>query len=297
MGLVHTIKASLLGGAVAEAYGSPFKGDVISTSDRWKIAAPTQMTLATCEALLENREISTSTILNRLCHWFQRGRLTGLDATTYRSLQIEVLGEKAGLNGATIREPDNGAALRVAPLAFLLDPTLPEGKQKVREVVELTHCSEEAYAGALAVVLALRFIQNDMQSLWGNLLKHLPDTQVRSRLVQMGREGNLTIRQIAYKYGASEKVSESVPLSIYAALQVRDIGFRPMIKSLVAAGGDANANCSLAAQIASVVTGTEAIPDDWMKNFKEIHFFNQFDEISGNFSHFVMEKRGIQTLF
>lgn len=297
MGLSLTIKTSLLGGAVAEAYGSPFKGDVISSSDRWKIAAPTQMTLATCEAILKDREISTENILERLVYWFQRGRLTGLDATTYKSLQVQVFGEKAGLNGADIRQPDNGAALRVAPLAFLLDPTQPSGKQKIREVVELTHDSDEAYAGALAIVLAVRFIQNDLNSLWGNLLKHLPDTRVRSRLVQMGRERNLSIRQVAYKYGASEKVSESVPLSIYAAFQVRDVGFQPMIKSLVAAGGDANANCSLAAQIAGTITGSESIPAAWLTNFKEIHTYNQFEEITGNFSHFVMEKRGIQTLF
>ena len=76
-----------------------------------------------------------------------------------------------------------------------------------------------------------------------------------------------------------------------------DTGFRPMIKSLVAVGGDANANCSLAAQIASVVTGPEEFPEEWLKNFRDVFMYDKFEEITSNFSYFVREKRGIQTLF
>lgn len=297
MGLSNTIKAGLTGGAIAEAYGSPFKGDVISVGDRWKVAAPTQLTLATCEAVLEDPNLSGETILKRFIYWFQRGRLTGLDPTTYRSLQIEVLGDKAGLNGEEKREPDNGAAIRVAPLAFLIDPTTPSGKATLREVVEVTHPGDEAYAGALAIVLAHRFIQNDLNSLWGNLIKHLPDTRVRSRLIQMGRQRRLSIREVAYKYGASSKVSESVPLAIYAAHQVRETGFRPMIKALVAAGGDTNANCSMAAQIACLVTGNKVFPKEWVDSFKEIHSYPQYEKTLHSFSQLVQKRQGIQTLF
>lgn len=50
----------------------------------------------------------------------------------------------------------NGAAMRIAPLAFHVDPALAQDRQVIRDVCRITHHNDEAYVGALAIVGAVR---------------------------------------------------------------------------------------------------------------------------------------------
>ena len=45
--------------------------------------------------------------------------------------------------------------MRIAPLAFFLDPEDAGDRQLIRDVCRITHHNEEAYVGALAVVTAV----------------------------------------------------------------------------------------------------------------------------------------------
>jgi len=55
-----------------------------------------------------------------------------------------------------------GQAFRVPslyePLAFLLEPARPVDRTVIRDVCRITHQNDEAYAGALAVVVAIRSV-------------------------------------------------------------------------------------------------------------------------------------------
>jgi ADP-ribosylglycohydrolase len=46
--------------------------------------------------------------------------------------------------------------MRVAPLAFLLNPSLEDDRVVIRDFCRVTHHSDEAYAAALAVIAAVR---------------------------------------------------------------------------------------------------------------------------------------------
>jgi ADP-ribosylglycohydrolase len=54
------------------------------------------------------------------------------------------------------RAAGNGAAMRIAPLAFVTDPVNDDGRRFIRDVSQVTHRHDEAYAGALATVFAIR---------------------------------------------------------------------------------------------------------------------------------------------
>jgi len=48
--------------------------------------------------------------------------------------------------------------MRIAPLAFVLDPLKARDRTIIRDVCRITHHNEESYVGTLAVVLAIHFV-------------------------------------------------------------------------------------------------------------------------------------------
>ena len=156
-----------------------------------------------------------------------------MGASTLKALTELVAGGHWALVGRKgERAAGNGAAMRIAPLAFFLDPQNPQDKQILRDVSRITHHHEEAYAGALAVIAAVRAAFDGTwkgeQNLLGLVIDALPDTSVRDRLIALAKL-EMPITEIAARFGNSGYVVESVPLAIYGAQQIalptRAVGF------------------------------------------------------------------------
>jgi ADP-ribosyl-[dinitrogen reductase] hydrolase len=150
MSLHDRILGCLLGGAIGDAVGGvPERGEISLSDD-------TQLTLATCEAL-QVGEVSPEAIAAAFTRWFRAGAITGVGSSTLKALRDLAAGAHWALSGARGEmAAGNGAAMRIAPLAFLLDPSDPGQRMVLRDVCRITHHSDEAYLGALAVVAAIR---------------------------------------------------------------------------------------------------------------------------------------------
>jgi ADP-ribosyl-[dinitrogen reductase] hydrolase len=86
-----------------------------------------------------------------------------------RDLSSGVHGALAGSCGEY--SAANGVAMRIAPLAFLWDPSNPSKRALIGDVCRITHHNDEAYGGALAVVLAIRSVLADT---WSQQRSFLP---------------------------------------------------------------------------------------------------------------------------
>ena len=78
--------------------------------------------------------------------------------------------------------------MRIAPLAFHLDPTLAHDRQTIRDVCRITHHNDEAYVGALVQTIAIRslvFDNNSPAELFETVLRYLPDSRVRDRILEL----------------------------------------------------------------------------------------------------------------
>ncbi len=79
--------------------------------------------------------------------------------------------------------------MRIAPLAFLLNPSDSAGRTQIRDVCRITHHNDEAYAGALAVVLAIRSALSGFwsreRSFLSAAIDSLPDSAVRDRIGEL----------------------------------------------------------------------------------------------------------------
>lgn len=293
------VKSCLLLGSLGDAYGSKYEQSDIPPGDApWFFTDDTQLTMATCESIMEKGFVDPEHLAQTFRRWYRDRRLTGLGASTLKAL-VELVGGghwwTVGAKGEMAA--GNGAAMRIAPLAFLLDPKKDADRELLENVCRITHHNADAYVGALAVVWAIRLIQNTQQNFIPAVIKLLPDSRVRDRLDAISQHPGLRIRDIGKKFGSSGYVVDSVPLALFAAQQASTIGIQSMMKEIVAAGGDTDTNCSIAGQVAGVVLGSEAMPEDWAKKLKTTPRYDDYYETMRRFGAFVSGQRGIQTLF
>jgi ADP-ribosyl-[dinitrogen reductase] hydrolase len=274
--LVDTILGCIVGGAIGDAAGASFEGSpngarslALSSAD-WHLTDDTQLTLATCEALAEHGKPDPGHIAASFLRWFRARRLTGLGASTLKALRDLEAGAHWALAGRKGEQAaGNGAAMRIAPLAFCLNPLADDSRRLIRDVCRITHHSDEAYVGALAVLLAIGAARSGELSL-ERIASRLPDTSVRDRLrayVALPPEQNLM--EAARLYGTSGYVVESVPLALFAAGQVGRLGFAEMLAQVIGAGGDTDTNASLACQVAGSALGFCRLPPELLSRLPQ----------------------------
>jgi ADP-ribosylglycohydrolase len=152
--------------------------------------------------------------------------------------------------------------MRIAPLAFLLDPASADDRVLIRDVARITHHSDEAYAGALAVVAAIR-VSAGASRVPANLLSlvssELPDTRVRDRLLEV-HAADETPDIVARRYGASGYAVEAVPLALLVAAREQKSGLEGVLERAVALGGDTDTIASIAGQVVGA-SGVELAHD------------------------------------
>jgi ADP-ribosylglycohydrolase len=262
----------LIGGAIGDALGGPHEGQPgqvsLQPDASWRLSDDTQLTLATCEAICTSRAVSPAAIADRFAHWFRRGRITGVGASTLKALRDLDAGAHWALAGRKgERGAGNGAAMRIAPLAFCLDPDRPEQRTTLRDVCRITHRNDEAYVGALAVAQAARAVAFATWRPGNNLplqvAGSLPSTMVRERLEAVGGLDPATpVAEVADRFGCSGYVAESVPLALFAAQRIGWVGFQQVLHDVIAPGGDTDTTASMAGQIAGAWLGLRGIPTD-----------------------------------
>jgi len=285
----------LLGGALGDAWGGPSEGR--SGPLRFEVPArpvlsdDTQLTLATCEAILESGSVEPENVAAHLSRWFQSGRVRGVGASPLKALRDLAAGTHWALAGARGEfTAGNGAAMRIAPVAFLLDPVDSQHRVRIRDICRITHHSDEAYAGAMAVVLAIRSVITGTWSQDRTFLHAavdgLPDSAVRDRILELLPQ-QLPASDVANRFGATGYVVDSVPLALYCAQSIASEPLPSVLARTIGLGGDTDTIASIAGQLAGTVAGSQEIPHELVA---DIHGSEEVRSIAEAFAEFVDRK-------
>ncbi len=273
------IAGCLVGGAIGDGFGSPYEGMTapveLAPDIQPVLTDDTVLTLATCEAILAEGRVDPAAIAARCAAEFRAGRVVGIGAGTYKALSELAEGGHWALCGSKgDRAAGNGAAMRIAPVAFFLDLESTGGRRTLRDVARITHQNEEAYVGALAVALAVRFAWQDGRpennGLMNAVIPRLPDSRVRDRLKTLAAQpSGISVLEVAEQCGTSGYVVESVPMAIWAAQSASVIGFETMIRDVIRCSGDTDTIASMAGQIAGTFLGVEQLPESLLSRISE----------------------------
>lgn len=253
----------IVGGAIGDYIGASLEGRPgpieVGVPRISGITDDTQLTLATCEAITHARTPDPEVIAQNFGEWFQQGRISGIGASTLKALRDLSFGAHWAISGASGEmSAGNGAAMRIAPLAFCVDPTSREGRRMIKDVSAITHRNDEAYVGALAIALAIATPGFDFIP---RILAELPDSNTADRLRLLASKTEASIKDLGVQYGASGYVAESVPLTLLAASRARDSPLLDAVSSVIACGGDTDTTGSMVGQIVGSKIGLSGIPD------------------------------------
>ncbi len=292
----------ILAGALGDAWGAAYENqakereDVIYLFGKprppkvfWQITDDTQLTLATAEALIENPSMEPTYLAKRFLNLYRQRKLRGLGASTLKALQELDFGGHWSLVGKSGEyAAGNGAAMRIAPLAFVRKID----RAKVREVTSITHRNDEAFVGAWAIVLAIRMVLDGQWkgegSLCALLVPHLPDTRLRDRLIHISEMDELAA--IA-SFGSDGYVVNSVPLAIAAAEKMPQLGMEAVWTELIKLGGDTDTICSMAGQLGGTLLGPQAIPSHLLEKLKNLPEYPEIRSISEEFVNTFQDQK------
>ena len=249
------IQAVLELGALGDFLGSPLEGtsiqdrrlDVISGG----LTDDTVFTFATARAIADSGQVQPEQIADYLLRAFQEG-VVGIGSSTLGAMQALAAGQHWALSGISgDRAAGNGAAMRIAPLAFVLEPSDTGARQLVLDIARITHRNDEAVTGALALVIGIRLALEgltDGSSSLACIAEMLPDTRVRDAIVDAWNFGPKSALEAAEELGSSGHVSESVPLALYLGLSQCDSAV-DCIEAAVLASEDADTVGSMVGQL------------------------------------------------
>ncbi|WP_299437498.1 ADP-ribosylglycohydrolase family protein [uncultured Aquimarina sp.] len=238
----------------------------------WRITDDTQLTIITCEALLEDLELKPEVLSKYFVNYFSKGIIRGIGASTlkaFQELQIGIDWSQTGRRGEYAA--GNGAAMRIAPLAFI-DKIK---RNRIEDICSITHKNSEAYIGALAVVISIRTILNGN---WLNdisLLKlvadQLPSSNVRERILELSDlENSISIQEVAKKYGNDGYVVNSIPFCIFAASKIKNNHISFIFDEIIESEGDTDTNCSITGQICGTYLGINKVPLLFKEKLKKL---------------------------
>lgn len=251
-----SVLGCIVGGAIGDVLGGVSERKSLTISD------DTQFTLSTCEAITDASGVRPEVVAASFLRWYRAHAFSGLGSATLKALRDLDAGAHWALAGARGEmAAGNGPAMRIAPLAFVLDPLSTSDRVVIRDVCRITHHSDEAYVGALAVLLAVHSRDAMPPSSPSSFAAHLPDSRVRDRLLAFeDLSPGSALATVAERFGSSGYVVETVPLALFTAARITGPSFESLLGELLAAGGDTDTIGSIAGQVAGARIGFSSIP-------------------------------------
>lgn len=282
----------MIAGAIGDAWGGPWENKPLpirfEIPAKARLSDDSQLSLATCRSITEKCSVDPEHIAGEFLQWFRASKIHGIGASTLKAMRDLDAGVHWAVAGRTGPfAAGNGAAMRIAPLAFLLDPHKPEERRLIRDVCRITHHHDEAYIGALAVLLAVQSVLRGEWSIERNFLScvasELPDSVVRDRIEEIVRL-QLTPPEIATRFGTTGYVADTVPLALRCAERITESGLLAVLEYTIALGGDTDTIASITGQLGGTALGFSALSPEFLG---EIEGYEEALSIASEFADFV----------
>jgi ADP-ribosylglycohydrolase len=229
----------------------------------------TQMALCVAKSLVECSVYSPVHAAATYVEWYKSGDHRGIGKTTIEAMGRLIQGHHWNSSGV-LHSQGNGTAMRIAPLGLFYRKSMLTICDMARIDACITHRSEEAQEGSVAVALAVGLLAQKIVEK-GEILTpimHLMHssgptlTLVESRLSELEvffREPrDLTaVMTWAFDKGTGAVVSQTVPAAFLCFMATKN--FKDAVELAVRLGGDTDTIAAITGAIAGTYYGTEQV--------------------------------------
>ena len=206
----------------------------------------TMMSLTVAGSLIDNHGFNPSDLAQRYVELFTSKTIRGYGRTTLAAINNLIAGKhysECGIAGSY----GNGTAMRAAPFGVYFRNDIPALINACKVDSAITHASNEAEAGSLAVALAAAHAVNgDTSDLLPKLWEALPDSKVKTAIYSLDSlvpTPHITPDQALRLIGTKCDVRQTVPAAIYCYLRFGN--FQDAVVASIKAGGDTDTTAAI----------------------------------------------------
>jgi poly(ADP-ribose) glycohydrolase ARH3 len=164
----------------------------------------------------------------------------------------------------------NGTAMRVAPLGVFYHDDLYGLIEAATVDAKITHNSDEAVAGSIAIALAIYFILNKNEnSMINNITYHLPESEVKNKLLTLPvlLLSDKTPAEALQILGTRADVRQTVPSSLYCYLKFSN--YRNAVVAAIRGGSDCDTTGAITGALCGAKYGMQGIPQEWVNQIED----------------------------
>lgn len=278
----------LLGTCIGDALGVPFEtklanyqplldwdGETFLGSEHHNLkpgqySDDGQMSIMVAESLIENHGFNPAELAARYVDWLVSKRARGYGKTTLLAVQNLINGKsytESGIPGSY----GNGTAMRAAPFGVYFRNDLRTLIEVCKVDSAITHVSEEAEAGSLAIALTTAYaINGDTDNLLSKLGEFLPESKVRTAIYSLDSlidNPDITPAQALRFIGTKADVRQTVPAALYCFLKFRAFG--NAVEAAIRAGGDTDTTAAIVGGMIGARDGTMDMYGNWIHGVED----------------------------
>ena len=202
--------------------------------------------------MIEHHDFNPYDLSARYVDWIKSGRARGYGTTTWLAVQNLESGKhwsESGISGSM----GNGTAMRAAPFGVYFRDDISHLVNVCKIDSAITHASEEAEAGSIAIAVATALTLNTNEIIIDDFLnticKYLPDSKVKIKISQLNilLHEEITPQQALRILGTKADVRETVPAALYCFLKFST--YHDAILAAIKAGGDTDTTAAIAGSV------------------------------------------------
>ena len=284
----------LVGTAIGDALGVPFESMLVNNKEliNWdgktftgsvyhqllpgQYSDDTQMSIMVAESLINNKGFNPDDLAVRYVDWIVSGRARGYGRTTLMAVQNLSAGKhwsESGIAGSY----GNGTAMRAAPFGIYFRNDLQSLVAICKIDSAITHASEDAEAGSIAIALAAAYaVNDDTEDLLERISEKLPDSKVKGLVYSLGSLVNsdkISPQQALRVLGTKANVRETVPAALYCFLKFDN--YHDAILAAIKAGGDTDTTAAIVGALFGAKLSMRGID----KSFYSVEDFDKLVEL------------------
>lgn len=302
----------LLGGCIGDALGMPFESKLSNdplllnwdqktflSSEHHNLKAgqwtdDSQFSLAIAQSLIDNKGFNPDDLSQRYVELFSSKTIRGYGRTTLMAIQALQSGKHWSQSGVA-GSYGNGTAMRAAPFGVYFRNDLKSLIAICKIDSAITHASDEAEAGSIAIALAAAYaVNHDTDDLLNKIHPHLPDSKVKSSIFSLSSMLNnkdITAQQVLRIVGTKADVRMTVPAALYCFLKFDNC--REAVLTAILAGGDTDTTGAVVGALFGAQSGMSCFDEYHIRNVEDSDKLIQLDSQLYNRSDKIFFPRSI----